>query len=64
MSYYKDKYKKFELSYYEIQIIVSILDETKHNKRDWFSEISLEDVKHIFDRKRKEIIKTRREIIR
>ena len=48
MKYEKDLYKKLELSYYEIQLIASILDTTKRKKGDWFTETNLKDVSEMF----------------
>ena len=48
MRYEKDAYNKIELSHYEIQMILAILEKTKRDKEDWFTEQNLEDVKGMF----------------
>ena len=41
----KDKYVQIELSEFELQMIWAIVDNTKHEEKDFFTEINLNDLK-------------------
>lgn len=47
MTYYKDKYVKVELSYYELQMIYAIVNNYKNTVEEWFTKDNLKDLNGI-----------------